>query len=140
MFTEEEMLFTIVILRERRRRTFMGFVLDIRREEAENKMVDILVDKLVRALPGKWWVQRHGGSTNHNWKTIFELEDFDKAHDKFQELKPSARRGGVSLVYRPKAPRLDTLEVAIHIADANDKERMWRKKRESQTTAGACGN
>lgn len=46
-----------------------------------------------------WSVQRHGGNSNHHWRTIFTGDEM-QCRDQFEREVANLRQGGVALVNR----------------------------------------
>lgn len=47
-------------------------------------------------------VKRHGGNSNHEWKTVLETEDKQKAEQKYNKIKTDLRQGTVVLLQDEK--------------------------------------
>jgi hypothetical protein len=50
-------------------------------------------------------IKRHGGNSNHKWRTVYTTDDPDKALDKFHKIGLKMKRGTL-LLYENGEPRL----------------------------------
>lgn len=49
-----------------------------------------------------YYVHRHGGNSNHEWKVVLKTKIYHKAKEKFDKIKIDLRQGGVRLLHDEK--------------------------------------